>query len=73
MKILVKAKPGSRQEKVERVDELNYVVFVKAPPKDGQANAAMVKLLSVHFDVSPTMVEIISGHMSRIKVVEIHS
>ena len=73
MKIIIKAKPGAKEDKVEKVDEANYTVYVKAPPIDGKANAAIVKLLAGHFDVSASLVEIISGHMARVKVVEINN
>ena len=73
MKIIIKAKPGSKEDKIEKVDEANYIVYVKAPPIDGKANAAIVKLLANHFDVSVSMVEIISGHMARMKVIQIHT
>jgi uncharacterized protein (TIGR00251 family) len=73
MKIIIKAKPGAKEDKIERVDEVNYVVYVKAPPVDGKANAAIVKLLAGHFDVSQSLIEIISGHMARVKVIEINN
>ncbi len=73
MKIIIKARPGARQDTVEKVDEANYIVSVIAPPKDGKANAAIIKLLASHFDVSQSLVEIVSGHMARVKVVEIHT
>lgn len=73
MKIIVKAKPGSREDKIEKVDEANYIVYVMAPPIDGKANAAIIKLLADHFDISQSLVEIISGHMARTKVVEINN
>jgi len=73
MKIIVKAKPGSRESKIEKVDENNYVVSVKAPPVDGKANAEIIKLLAEHFDISQSLIEIISGHMARIKVIEIYN
>ena len=73
MKIIIKAKPGAREDKIEKVDEANYIVHVQAPPIDGKANAAIIKLLATHFDVSQSLVEIISGHMARVKVVEINN
>ncbi|HLD70554.1 MAG TPA: DUF167 domain-containing protein [Negativicutes bacterium] len=73
MKIIIKAKPGSREDKIEKVDEANYIVYVTAPPIDGKANAAIIKLLAAHFDVSQSLIEIISGHMARVKVVEINN
>mgnify|MGYP001574896297 CR=1 FL=1 len=73
MKIIVKAKPSSKHEKIEKIDEHNYIVYVKEKPVGGLANAAIIKVLALHFDVSPALVEIISGHMARVKVVEIHN
>ncbi|MSU54514.1 MAG: DUF167 domain-containing protein [Candidatus Staskawiczbacteria bacterium] len=73
MKIIVKVKPGAKEDKIERVDESNYIVSVKEPPIDGRANVAIIKLLANHFDVSPSLIEIISGYMSRIKVIEINN
>lgn len=71
MKIIVKTKPGAKNDKIEKVDEANYIVHIKEPPIDGRANAALVKMLASHFDVSPSLVEIISGYMARVKVIEI--
>ena len=73
VKIIVKAKPGSRDDKIEKIDDSNYIVFVKAPAIEGKANAAIIRLLAGYFDVSPSLVEIISGHMARVKVIEINS
>ncbi|OGZ64738.1 MAG: hypothetical protein A3A98_01985 [Candidatus Staskawiczbacteria bacterium RIFCSPLOWO2_01_FULL_40_39] len=71
MKIIIKAKPGSKEDKIEKVDEANYTVYVKALPVDGKANAAIIKVLADYFDISQSLVEIISGHMARSKVIEI--
>lgn len=72
MKILVKAKPNSRNESIEKITETSFVVSVKAPPVDGKANAAIIKLLAKHFDISPSLVEITSGHLAKTKVIKIH-
>ena len=72
MKIIIKAKPGNREDKIEKIDEANYIVYVKAPAINGKANTAIIKLLADYFDISPSLVQIISGYMSRTKVVEIN-
>lgn len=71
MKIFVKAKPGSKTEKVEKVDESHFIVSVKEPPRDGKANAAIVRALSDYFNISPSRVSIVSGSESRDKIIEI--
>ena len=73
MKIIVKAKPGYREDKIEKIDNNNYIVCVTSPPIDGKANAAIVKLLAEYFDISQSLVEILSGHMAKTKVIEIHN
>ena len=72
MKIIVKTKPGAKEEKIEKIDEANYVVSVKEPPVNGRANAALIKVLAEYFDISPSLIEIISGYMARVKVIEIN-
>lgn len=69
MKITVKAKPNSNENKVEKIDDLNFVVSVKDPPVQGRANRAIIKLLSEYFH-TPN-VRIVLGHMSRQKIIEI--
>jgi uncharacterized protein (TIGR00251 family) len=71
MKIFVKAKPNSREEKVDKIDEQNYVVAVKEPPVQGKANNAIRNALAVYFKVGSSQVKIISGYISRNKIIEI--
>lgn len=71
MKLFVKAKPGSKAEKVEKIDETHFRVSVKEPPREGRANAAILRALADYFSVSPSRIAIISGHTSRDKIVEI--
>ena len=71
MKIFIKAKPSAREEKVEKIDDLNYVVSVKEPPIKGKANEAIRNALAVYFKTGSTNVKIISGYTSRNKIIEI--
>ncbi|HXK32328.1 MAG TPA: DUF167 domain-containing protein [Candidatus Paceibacterota bacterium] len=71
MKIFVKAKPSSREEKIEKVDEINFIVSVKEPPKQGKANKAIIKALAEYFKIAPSCVSLISGFSSKQKVFEI--
>ena len=72
MKIIVKAKPNSRENRIQKIDESNFVVFTKEPPAQGKANEAIIQLLAKYFHTSPLLVEIVSGRTSRTKVVIIH-
>ena len=70
MRINVKAKPNSDENKVDKIDDINFVVSVKDPPVQGRANRAVVKMLSEYFHTSN--IRIVSGHISRNKVVEVN-
>lgn len=72
MKISVKAKPSSREEKVEKIDEQNYAVSVKEPPIKGKANDAIRNALAVYFKTGTANVKIVSGYTSRNKIIEIN-
>jgi uncharacterized protein (TIGR00251 family) len=72
MIIHVRAKPSSREEKVEKIDEQNYVVSVKEPPIKGKANEAIRNALAVYFKTGSSCVKIVSGYSSRNKIIEIN-
>ncbi len=71
MKIFVKAKPNSKEENVERIDENNYIVSVKEPPVKGKANEAIKNALAVYFKTASSRIKIISGYSSRNKIIEV--
>jgi len=72
MKIFVKARPSAREEKVEKIDDQNYIVWVKEPPIDGKANNAVRNALALYFKTGTSFVKIVSGHTSRNKIIEIN-
>ncbi|MEK7590541.1 MAG: DUF167 domain-containing protein [Patescibacteria group bacterium] len=71
MKIFVKAKPGSGEDKIEKIDETHFVISVKEPPVQGMANRAIIKLLANYFKIDIARVRIVSGAIARNKIVEI--
>ncbi|HPF31161.1 MAG TPA: DUF167 domain-containing protein [Candidatus Saccharibacteria bacterium] len=73
MKIHIHIKPNSKKgPKIEeKADEL--VVHVREVAMGGQANEALVKLLSNYYDVPKSKIKIIRGHTSRHKIVEIEN
>jgi len=72
MKIFVKAKPLSKEEKIEKIDETNFIVLVKEPPKDGKANRAIIKVIAAYFKITPSRVNLVSGFSSKQKVFEVN-
>lgn len=72
MRISVKAKPNSKEEKIEQITEGQFIISVKELPLRGMANQAIIKLLAQYFSVSEFQVKIISGWTSRQKMIEIN-
>ena len=48
-------------------------VKVTATPEDGKANAALIKFLAKEWGVSPSSLEIVSGHTGRRKQLKINN
>lgn len=71
MKIFVKAKPNAKEEKVEKIDETHFVVVVKEPPIQGRANAAIIRALADFLNIAPSRLQIVAGHTSRQKIIEV--
>lgn len=70
MIISVRLQPKSSQNRLEQDGE-TYKAWVSAPPVDGAANEALIKLVAKHFGVAPSKVNIVRGHTSRNKVLKI--
>ena len=71
MKIFIKAKPGAKAEKIERVDETTFTVSVRERAVDNEANWAVVKAIAGYFGKPISSVRLVSGRNSRNKVIEI--
>lgn len=71
MLISVTVKPNSKVVSVEKTDEHDYTVRVKAPAKEGRANDAVIAVLSEYFGRPKSRVTILRGTAGRNKVVEI--
>lgn len=71
IRITVEVKPRAKNDTVEKLSARQYRVSVHAPPVDGKANEAVIKLLAQHFSVSKSSVRVLRGRTSRKKLVEI--
>ena len=72
MKISVKVVTRSFRDEVVKTGD-DYTVRVKALPKEGKANEAVIKLLAKYFGVARSSVRITCGLSSRNKIVEIRT
>lgn len=71
IKIQVKVKPNSKQQKIEKTEDGSLVVCLKSPPVNGKANQELIKLLADEFKVSKSKISIKSGLSSKNKLIEI--
>lgn len=71
MRIYLKAKPGAKKNKVSRIDDSHFRVWVKEMPVRGRANKAVTEALAGYLKVPKSRIKIISGETSRQKIAEI--
>ena len=69
-KYLITVKPGSSQEKIIETAPGELTVYLHAQPHDGEANTALIKLISKHFNIPKTSISITRGAKSRSKMLE---
>jgi uncharacterized protein (TIGR00251 family) len=73
MKIFVRVKPNAKEEFVKKIDETNFIVAVKDPPKEGKANQAVIRALSGYFKIPQQNINIVVGHRSKQKIINIQN
>lgn len=69
-RILVKVKTNSSQEKIVKIGEDDYAVYLRAKPHDGEANKVLLACLADYFKVAKTSIKIVRGIKSHNKIVE---
>ena len=68
MLIKVKVFPESREDRIEKIDDENYHVFVRAGAQNGHANREVLYLLSNHFGKG---IQMISGGTRQAKIFKV--
>ncbi|MDD5397086.1 MAG: DUF167 domain-containing protein [Candidatus Moranbacteria bacterium] len=71
MRIYIRVSPRSSKNEVIKISDREYKVKLTAPPVDGAANDALIKLLSQHFKVAKSLITIVGGKSTKIKMVDI--
>ena len=71
MFITVYANPRSRFEKIEKITDKEYLLYFNVVPERGKANQKIIEMLSRHFEVPKSNIEIKLGKTAKEKVVEI--
>ena len=67
----VVVKPNSKKGPLVITENSNLTVFLREKPIDGEANAALIKILSKHFNVAKSCIVIKTGARGRKKIVEV--
>ena len=70
-RLRVRVTPRSNSNRLERTDAA-IKVWVTAPPTDGQANAAVVKVIAGALGIAPSRVKLLRGATGRDKTFEIN-
>ncbi|OGZ33330.1 MAG: hypothetical protein A2174_00605 [Candidatus Portnoybacteria bacterium RBG_13_41_18] len=71
MKLFIKVKPNSKEERIEKISETNFVIRLKEPPQKNKANQALIRILAEYFKTSRQNVKILIGGKSRQKIISI--
>ncbi len=70
IKFAVRVIPKSSKNMLSLMEDGTIKLKINAPPVDGKANAACIKLLSDVLDLAKSKVKIVSGLKSKTKQVE---
>jgi len=65
--------PRASQNRLEPQPDGAFVARVTAPPVEGAANRAVIRLLAAHLGIAPSRIELVAGakaHLKRFRVME---
>lgn len=69
-RLAVRVTPGARSEGIDIADG-RVVIKVRAKPKDGEANSAVLATLAAALGIAPSHVKMLRGATSRDKLVQL--
>jgi uncharacterized protein len=67
----IRIQPRASKNEITRMENGGLKIRLTAPPVDGAANEALIRLLADTLSVARSQVEIVSGHTSRDKIIRI--
>lgn len=71
VRIYIKVISRSSRNKIEKISEGEYKVWVTAAPVDNAANKMLIQVLADYFDVPRSCLTIIGGKTAKKKIIEI--
>ncbi|MGB9609116.1 MAG: DUF167 domain-containing protein [Minisyncoccia bacterium] len=72
MFVFVKVAPGSKENKIEKINDNHFLIKVKALPEKGKANEAVLNILAKYFNINKTKIKLVSGKTSKNKLFKIN-
>jgi len=73
MRIYAKVFPRAPKNEVLKISDEEYKVRVTAVPEKGKANVAVIKLLADYFGVPKSLINIVGGKSTRVKIIDIQA
>ncbi len=71
MLVKVKVFPNSKKEEIIKKKEDSFEVKIKQKPIQGQANQAVINVLSLYFNFPEKRIKLVKGFRQRNKIFEI--
>ena len=71
-KLLVKVKPNALKNSLRQFQDGTWIAEVKAPPNNGKANRALIKVIAKQFNVTKSHVSIKKAKSGRIKLIQLN-
>ena len=69
MKLNIRVHPNSKRNLIQENDDGSLKGYLTASPVDNKANIALIKVVSKHFNIKKSQIEIIKGLKSRNKTI----
>lgn len=73
MRLTIHVKPNAKQTELVSRAGSDWTIKLHAPPVEGKANEELIRFLSEELDVPKSMISIVKGAGSKIKVVEVQA
>lgn len=71
MLLKLKIKTNSKENKIEKLKDDEFRVFVKVKPEQGMANQKVLELVAEYLHVPRNKISLIKGHTAPSKIIEI--
>jgi uncharacterized protein YggU (UPF0235/DUF167 family) len=71
MFLKIKLHPKSKKQKIEKLSDEKFEIWVKSKAEQNQANFEMIEILSSFLGVEKNKFRIISGHHRQNKMIEV--